>query len=271
LALAFILGIVLIFLIIQGLDIYTLNGEVIVIPALSGCDADSLVENSDKNNLQFIIADSLFDSQQKPGTVAFQHPTAGGKVKTGRKIYLSIVAKMPEMVTMPNLIDLSVRRAIDVIKFSHLEVEKLVFENDMALNAIIGQRLSGRNIRQGEKIPSGSAITIVAGNGLSNQGVPVPYLLGKPVDKAKEAILKSSFNIGRLDTLIKEENATYIVYDQEPLSNPDNPGLLTAGTPISIKITINRGFSYDSLAYYYRAVDSIAIDTTSMEEENFDF
>ena len=272
LALAFILGIVLIFLIIQGLDAYTRNGEVIIVPSLFGKNTDSLVEYSDNDYLQYIVADSLYDSKLKPGTVAFQHPTAAAKVKTGRKIYLSIVAKMPEMVTMPNLLDLSVRRAIDVLKFSHLEVERIVFEDDMALNAIIGQKYRNRSIAQGEELPSGSLITIVAGNGLNNNGVPVPYLLGKNVADAKESIQKSSFNIGSLDTLIREENATYIVYDQVPASNPENPPMLLPGSYISLKITINRGFNYDSLPFYFRAVDSIQIDSSALEEEEeFEF
>lgn len=263
--------IVLIFITIKGLDIYTDNGEFIIIPNLESCDSDSLLLLSSADYLQYSVIDSMYADEKIPGTVVMQNPRAGAKVKSGRKVYLSIVAKTPEMVSMPNLIDLTIRRAVDVIQYAHLRVEKIQFTDDIALNAVLTQMYRGDTIRPDSLIPSGSSITLIAGNGFNKTGVNVPFLLGKTPKNAMDLILKSSFNIGDIDTLYENFESQWRVYEQSPYIDPSKSFQYPLGAKIDIKLRSAMGFNFDSLLNYYQLPDSLRYDSLITEDILSDF
>lgn len=258
---------VLIFVTIKALDIYTNNGDYILIPDLESYDADSLVVLSSSDYLQYLIVDSMYADERMPGTVVMQHPKPGAKVKSGRKVYLSIVAKTPELVEMPNLLDLSIRRAIDVLNYAHLKVEKIEFTDDIALNAVIAQLYNGDTIAPDTLLPSGSKIRLIAGNGYNKSGVSVPFLLGKTPEQAREIILKSSFNIGRVDTFKQNFEKQWRVYSQTPFVDPIDPVKANLGAPIHIKLRSAMGFDFDSLLHFYQLPDSLRYDSLLIDDE----
>lgn len=271
LAILFGVIIVLIFTTIKALDIYTDNGEFIIIPNFESCDADSLMYLSSKEYLQYSVVDSMYSDERLPGTVVMQNPKAGAKVKSGRKVYLSIVAKTPELVKMPNLVDLSIRRAIDVLNYAHLKVDKIEFADDIALNAILTQIYNGDTIKPDTLIPSGSYIKLIAGNGFRNSGLTVPFLIGKTPEKARELILKSSFNIGKVDTLWENFETQWRVYEQTPHVDPLEPVIFPIGRKIDIKVRSAMGYNFDSVLTYYQLPDSLRHDSLLTEIINPDF
>lgn len=271
LSLIFIVAVILLFAIIKALDIYTHNGEFILVPYLKGNNADSLLTLSSTEHLQFQIIDSVYADDLIPGTVITQNPKPESKVKQGRKIYLSIVAKTPEMVLMPNLIDLTVRRAVDVIQHSHLVVRALQFEDDIALNAVIGQRLYMDDVPPDTLLPSGSAITLVVGNGFKKSGVVLPFILGKNAYDARYIILKSSFNIGQIDTLAENVEGDLRVYSQTPFADPMHPETAALGDEISFVLRSAQRYNFDSVIAFYNAVDSVRYDSLQTNTENIDF
>jgi beta-lactam-binding protein with PASTA domain len=261
--------IAIIFLTIKGLDIYTANGEYIIIPNLSGMDADSLIAHSSDENLHFQIIDSLYSEEEMPGTVVIQNPTEGAKVKSGRKVYLAIVAKTPEMVPMPNLIDLSIRRAVDVIGYSHLTVDQIIFQNDLALNAVLDQKIDTASIAPDSLLPSGTAITLIAGNGYKKTDINVPFLIGLDAHKARQQILKSSFNMGTIDTLKENFEGDWRVVEQYPHVEAYHPAVLPLGNKVSITLRSANNFNFDSLISLYHLPDSLRPDSLLMNLNDF--
>jgi len=261
LAIIFGVVIIMIFTTIKALDIYTNNGDFIIIPNFEACDSDSLVHLSSNEYLQYSVIDSMYADDRLPGTVVMQNPKPGAKVKSGRKVYLSIVAKTPELVKMPNLVDLSIRRAIDVLNYAHLKVDRIEFANDIALNAILTQKFRGDTIVKDTLIPSGSAITLVAGNGFVKSGINLPFLIGKTPEKAREIILKSSFNMGRIDTLWENFESQWRVYEQTPPTDPLHPKTYPIGEKIDIRIRSTMGYDFDSVLQYYQLPDSLRNDS----------
>lgn len=271
LAILFLCAIVLLFVVIKGLDVYTDNGEVILIPKFESMDVDSLMVHSDAEYLQFVVIDSMYSNDKLPGTVAIQHPKVGARVKKGRKVYLSIIARTPEMVIMPNLKDLSIRRAVDVIRYAHLNIERIEFVNDIALNAVIEQLYNGDTIAPDTLLPSGSYITLLAGNGLEKARVSVPFLLGKTAKQAQNMILKASFNVGRIDTLEENFDEQWRVYQQWPVVDIYDKDTYPLGTRISFKMRSALGFNFDSLVSLHQLADSLRFDTLQMKEEMIEF
>jgi beta-lactam-binding protein with PASTA domain len=266
-----VVGVIMIFAIIKSLDIYTNNGEFILVPYLENRDADSLLVLSSSDYLQYIITDSIYADDRMPGTVVGQHPEPDSKVKQGRKIYLSIVAKTPEMVAMPNLIDLSIRRAVDLVQHTHLKIKNLKFENDIALNAVIGQKIDTTSIPPDSLLSSGSKITLIVGNGYKTNGAAIPFLVGKNAHDAKNLILKSSFNIGRIDTLAGVDEGELRVCTQSPFTDPMHPQTAKLGSKMSIVLKSTFECNFDSLQEYYNSPDSIRYDSLNINMQNSDF
>ncbi len=271
LAIAFIVVVIMVFVTIKGLNFYTDNGSYILIPRLEHRDADSLMVLSSTDYLQYVVIDSMYADNYMPGTVVLQNPTPGAKVKTGRKVYLSIVAKTPEMVKMPNLIDLSIRRAIDVVQYAHLEIERVEFANDIALNAVIEQLYKGDTIAPDSLLPSGASIKLVVGNGYRKTGATVPFVLGKNLEQAHKAILKASFNMGRVDTLQEDYEGRWFVYEQIPVADPLHPTKAPLGSHISLKLRSSLDYDFDSIIEFYNSPDSLRYDSLLIQNELIEF
>lgn len=252
------LSVVLLFVVIKGLDLYTENGEYILVPQLHNFDGDSLVANSDPQFLQYVLIDSLYDAKGVPGGVSRQYPSVGAKVKKGRKIYLTVVTKGHEYIPMPNLVDLSIRRAIDVINQSRLKVNQLIFVENFAPNAVLAQLIRQDTISPDSLVLIGTAINLVVGNGHNPRDVHIPFLIGKTAAESRDIILKSSLNYGGADTLWGSPIEDLRVFEQYPLYNQKDNVFLGDEMRISLRSAID--FDFDSLIYHMLN-DTISNDT----------
>ncbi len=115
---ALVSSFLLLLLVFQILKSYTFSGEAITVPNYTGYTTSKLDSIDDLNNFTFLVTDSVFDSDRLSGTVIAQNPLPRSKVKRNRKIYLTIVAHSPEMVLMPNLVDLSLRQSLVRLKMA---------------------------------------------------------------------------------------------------------------------------------------------------------
>lgn len=251
------LSLMLIFVVILSLNSYTGHGDYILIPPLEGLDGDSLVANSDPNFLQYVLADSIYDSKGRPGSVSRQQPLVGAKVKKGRKVYLTIVTKGHEFIPMPNLTDLSVRRAVEIIYESRLRVNQLIFVDNFARNAVLAQLIRQDTIAPDSLVLIGSAINLVVGNGHNPGGVQIPFLIGKTAEEARQIIYKASLNFAGADTLRASSRENLRVYRQYP-SYTRNDALFL-GDPMRITLRSSNDFDFDSLVF--QLLDDTKVDT----------
>ncbi|MCB0812521.1 MAG: PASTA domain-containing protein, partial [Flavobacteriales bacterium] len=71
-------------------------------------------EKLGKRDLFVEVIDSVHSDERPKGTVVEQDPVAGAEVKPDRKVYLVMNAMQPQMIDMPDLVDMSKRQAISV-------------------------------------------------------------------------------------------------------------------------------------------------------------
>ena len=69
-------------------------------------DAQKMLDSKD---MQYQVIDSVYKPDKAPGMVMEQSPAAGSKIKSYRSIYITINAKMPPGVALPDVRDLSLR------------------------------------------------------------------------------------------------------------------------------------------------------------------
>jgi beta-lactam-binding protein with PASTA domain len=239
LAFAIIVGIAM--LLIIWLNIYTRHGQSRSVPDFSGMDIEEAAITARKNKLKYLITDSVYTSIVLPGCVAEQHPLAGLKVKKWRTIALTVNAFNPEMVEMPDLVELPKRQALALIGSSGMETGSLRYVPDISVDVVLQQLHNGKEVSPGELLQRGSVIDLVLGKGLSNQRTVVPNLVGLNLEPARNNIFSASLNLGTFiyDSSIKtaDDSLNAFVYKQNPEFNTD--ATLQLGSSIYLWLTVD--------------------------------
>lgn len=209
-----------VFVVLIWLSLYTRHGQSRPVPDFSGMTVEQAEDLAYENKLRFQIIDSVYTSVVPKGTIAEQSPLAGFKVKKWRNVVATINAVGPEMITMPNLIDLPVRQASRMLESAGLQMGERIYKPDLSINVVIDQFHKGKRISPGESIQKGSVIDITLGKGLSNERTDIPFLVGLGLDPAKNRIIEASLNLGTYiyDNTIKnrEDSINAIVFRQNP-------------------------------------------------------
>ncbi|HOY38464.1 MAG: PASTA domain-containing protein [Bacteroidales bacterium] len=234
--LAVAITIVLAWIVLFFLRIYTDHGESVTVPDLVGLSMKEAEELCDDNNFQFVITDSVFSDEVDKGAVAEQNPVAGFKVKEGRTIYLIVNSTSDETVQMPTLEGVSLRQAHALLETYGLVAGNLKYVPDIAENVVIRQLYKGREIEPGTKIKKGSRIDLVLGIGLSDERATVPNLINMSYNQAYNKLLDEFLNVGAVvyDKSIrtKRDSAEARVYRQSPM--PDTINTINLGSNVDI-------------------------------------
>jgi len=178
------------------LKIYTHHGRTIMVPDLTGLTTDEVDDVTSSRRLRFEVVDSVFSTEMPRGTVIKQNPYASSRVKKNRKIFLTMNAVNPEMVSMPQLIGLSFRQARLALQNAGLIQGTIEYKPDFAKNNVLQQMHSDTVINEGTIITKGSVIDLVLGMGLSSKTTRVPELVGLGLEEASEIISDYYLNLG---------------------------------------------------------------------------
>jgi beta-lactam-binding protein with PASTA domain len=239
LAVLIVVGMVIILLI--WMNFYTRHGQARPVPDFYGLTMDETAALAKKSKLRFQVIDSVYTTLVPRGCVAEQNPPPGFKVKKRRNIVLTINAFNPEMVAVPNLVDLPMRQAIALIESSGFEMGQLKYKPDLSIDIVLEQMYNNKMISAGDSLQKGSVIDLVLGKGLSNQRTPIPDLVGMNLEPARNKILVSSLNLGTYiyDNSIASEEDTLsaFVYKQNPEYNED--ASLQLGSAIYLWLTVD--------------------------------
>ncbi|MEI6047489.1 MAG: PASTA domain-containing protein [Bacteroidota bacterium] len=217
-AIVIIVGLVMLLLI--WLNFYTRHGQARTVPDFLGLTMEQTATLAKKSRLRYQVIDSVYTSLVPRGCVAKQNPKPGFKVKKRRLIVLTINAFHPEMVAMPDLVDLPKRQAITLIENSGFEMGQLRYRPDLSIDVVIEQLYNGKSIARGDSLQKGSVVDLVLGKGLSNERTPVPYLIGMNLEPARNKILASSLNLATYiydNTIVnRDDTLNAYVYKQNP-------------------------------------------------------
>ena len=206
LAIAGLIILAVIMILLLWMNLYTRHGQARPVPSFIGLTKEQTAELARKSKLRYEIIDSVYTNAVPRGCVVEQNPEPGFKVKKWRNIILTINAFNPEMVAVPNLVDLPVRQAQALIESSGLKMGEYRYKPDLSINVVLEQSYNGKPVHEGDSLQKGSVIDLVLGKGLSNQRAPVPDLIGLSLDQAKNQILNSSLSLGTYvyDNTIKD-------------------------------------------------------------------
>ncbi len=178
------------------LPITTNHGETINVPDLKGKTIEQIEEILDKSNLRYQVNDSSYIEGAVPLSVIFQNPIAGSGVKANRKIYITVTAVSPPMVSMPELKEKSLKNAELVLKSHGLVLAGTTLVPSPYASLVIKQYVNDKEILKDTKIPKGTKIRLDIGNGSLTSEIELPNLVGFNIDDAKARLVEQGLSIG---------------------------------------------------------------------------
>ncbi len=255
------LGIIVLVTAIYSLSSFTRHGETVSVPDFRGYYFNELKDQAEFDKFRFVIIDSIYDVNKEKGSIANQDPSPESLVKEKRTIYLTVIAMNPEMVEMPNLIDLSKRNAISILETYGLKVSKLGFIKNIAKDAVIEQIYRGEEIDPGTDIIKGSGIELILGLGAQKALIQVPLLIGLTRKQAISELHLASLNLGDEHFEEGDDTTTVRIYRQTP--NYSEEATVKMGHSIELYYKSNENFDFEQYLKTIKASDEIIIEEDS--------
>jgi eukaryotic-like serine/threonine-protein kinase len=237
--LAAIIFIALLLFVLFMLQFYTHHGEALTVPNLCGLKLEDAAKVLDNRGMQYQVIDSVYKPDKEPGLVMEQSPIGGSKVKSYRSIYLTINAKMPPGVALPDVRDLSLRHAQSLLESMGIKVIGVEYVPSEFSDLVRDIKLDGRTLTPGQKIPAGSCVVLVVGRTSTDEDGSqlMPDVQSLTLEQATRLINSHMLTIGATnfdaDPANEQDKANFVVYKQSPAPNDSVP----AGKAITLWLT----------------------------------
>ncbi len=193
------------------------NGETGKVPAVIGLDVLAAEKNLIAAGFDVELQDSIYVDTLARNAVLRQTPEADEIVKKGRTVYLTINRVVAPQVDMPNLVGFSIKSAETYLKVLGLRLGSIQMVPDQNKNVVIDQLVNGQPIAPGSKIPSGTLIHFLVGDGGASAGMTMPDLVGLTYEQAKSQLMILGLNLGLVSVNGSiGDSASAFVFDQSP-------------------------------------------------------
>ena len=231
---------VILFAFFTSLNSITRHGEAIKVPDVTGLASTAAMAKVSSMGLQPVILDTVFYDSLAPLSIVSQTPAASALVKEDRIVYMTVNRAVPPTVQMPNLIGYSLNSATLLLKSFGLHVGTHTYTANLVKDAVVKQILGDSDIVAGTRIPMGTTIDLVIGDGSGSQMMSVPDIIGMQLYEAKDYISSMNCSIGAVtpDIDVQLADSGYI-YRQEPATTVTNADGQTGHVRMKIGGTID--------------------------------
>lgn len=162
-ALSIICLAIVLWILFKLLGVYTHHGETAEVPDFKGKSIVELDKFVADKHVGYIIIDSVYNPEEKPGIVIKQDPEAKSLVKHNRIIYLYVTSTQAPQMAMPKLVDRSTRQALFMIESYGLKLGKITEVAGDCKGCVLNQFFNGKEILPGDAIKKGSKIDLTVG------------------------------------------------------------------------------------------------------------
>lgn len=222
------------------LNVFTRHNKYKDVPDFVGTSMEQARELAQTDKLRIEVNDSLYVPTFTPGIILEQRPDAGTKVKSGRRIFVTVNSYRQKMVDVPYVAGFSLRQAKNLLETAGLEIGKLIYVDDIATNNVLSQSVNGRQVSPDDPVKAeiGTGVDLTVGRAKDAEPLVVPKVAGLPLFEAKSRLWDIGLNIGRVTydnniNMLNQKRAR--IYLQEPV-----PGCyMPLGTPVAVYLTID--------------------------------
>jgi len=218
-----------------SLDFYTRHGSGIPVPQLKGLQIEKAMDVLKQQGFDYKI-DSVYVLDQAPGAVIEQDPDPGTNVKENRTIYLTVVTRIAPPVALPDLTPYTYREAVATLANYRLKVGDTIYRSDIARDRVLEMRYRGAPITAGTKIPQGSRLDLVLGNGEGAGEVDIPDFTNQDLDEAKFVISHNGLTLGTVTYQGTITDSSSVVVVQQTPMKTDSAAKVPNGTRINLTV-----------------------------------
>ena len=239
-------AIILLWIIIVVAELWYLKsstsfGEKIEVPTFYKIHMDDLDEFIGDRDIKYTIQDSVYMDDWPKGTVCWQYPkptdSSGMYVKSGREILLSVVPINPQMIKMPDVVDMSQRMAESSLQTIGIRT-KVSYEPAIeGKGFVLKQLYNGQEIPPGKSIPKGSRIELVVSQGRTGETTSLPNLVGLTISEARERLSNLTLSLypDCATCSTEEEVLNAVITSQNPAGGEGVN--VSAGTTVTVWAT----------------------------------
>ncbi len=229
-----------------SLEYITKHGKYERVPSIVGKNVDEARRLLEAKGFEVEIQDSIYIDTVPKLAVVKQSPEGEAMVKVNRTVYLTVNRSQPPLVEMPNLVGFSIRNAEMYLENLGLHIGDTTFRPDIAKNAVLEQLYNGKPIPSGTKIFMGSAISFVLGDGIGEEEMRVPELVGLTLTEAKIQLRMMGINFTPVPDVGVTDTDNAYVYRQNPEqyttfgSGQRQPNRIKAGQNVDVWLSVEK-------------------------------
>jgi beta-lactam-binding protein with PASTA domain len=212
----------------------TNHGESITVPDLTGMKLEELDDFLAEHELRYELDDSTYSEEYPPLTILRQFPKAGSTVKENRMIYVSINQVLPPTVPLPDLVEGSRINAEAVLKSNQLKRGRILLNSSPYLNMVMEMRYQGRKAEPGERVPKGSVIDLIVGDGRGPSDMILGDLVGDSYEHALFKLEGWNLHLGRVE--VPDDTDTTGVMPYVWKQYPPSGDSVRVGDPVDLWI-----------------------------------
>ena len=151
------------------LSCYTRHGDAVKVGNYVGQNIGQVEKDLKREGFRYVITDSTFLLEKKPGIVTKQTPKPNALVKENRTIYMTITKRNPDEKKLPSLVgndDYDVyKKKLDRLKIKS-KIRRQVFSNKLEPGTIMhfyhgDEKITANTLKKGVKVPMGSMLEFV--------------------------------------------------------------------------------------------------------------
>ena len=242
------------------LNLFTRHNKHVEVPDFMNMTLDEALAASREDKLRIEVNDSLYVPAFDPGVILEQRPAAGTEVKPGRRIYVTVNSSQQRMIDVPYVAGYSLRQAKNILETAGLEIEKLVYVDDIATNNVLEQRVGPEVVAADNRVQArvGSGVVLTVGRAPGADLVSVPRVVGLPLREAKSRIWEAGLNVAGV-TLAEDIDRMNLRQARVYLQQPDQGHRVVLGTGISIALSLDSSKSLSPLLRVGDRVNVMAV------------
>lgn len=157
------------------LNVFTEHGQYKVVPNLKRMPIADAILRLESDGFKWEITDSTYNDAYPLGSVIEQDPKPDAHAKSLRTVYLSVNASSPRLVSVPSIVDTSVRQGESILQGLGFKNVTTVYVSSPYKDLVISVAANGRTIEPGTKLSPSARITLTVGNGIEKE-LPVDSL-----------------------------------------------------------------------------------------------
>ncbi|MGB0522862.1 MAG: PASTA domain-containing protein [Flammeovirgaceae bacterium] len=188
----------------------TNHGQSLTVPDVRGMSMEESLHFLAKRELRAEYIDTAFSNYNHNyplDVVISQYPAPNAKVKLNRKIYLTI--NTAHQVPLPNLLGSSLLNAQQLLNSFNLSFGEITYvphPTDQVLRVFVeGQELDAETLNEGVLVYQNQPIDIHLADGVGNNRLSTPDLIGMPLDEAELHLLALNLQLGNTRWVISDK------------------------------------------------------------------